>query len=298
MRILFRRRFAAISLLAITLALLAVTRASALPAVWVVETPTSKVYLFGTVHVLKPGMSWHTAVIDAAIAESQDLWIEVADADDVGAMLPSLRQLGFDPAHPLSTKISQADVAALDQRAKELGLPGESRFEPMQPWLVLVALETIPALHAGYSPTSGADFNVKSIFTDAHKPVHGFETIDQQMRFLADVPEDQQVGNLHKFLTSIGSASTSTKVIDNIITTWYGGDVDRIASYADAYAKLDPTFADTILIQRNANWAKQIADILKQPGVSFIAVGALHLAGTQSVLADLEKLGYHARRIQ
>jgi uncharacterized protein YbaP (TraB family) len=32
--------------------------------------------------------------------------------------------------------------------------------------------------------------------------------------------------------------------------------------------------------------------------VSFIAVGALHLAGAQSVLADLEKLGYHARRVQ
>ena len=87
------------------------------------------------------------------------------------------------------------------------------------------------------------------------------------MRFLADIPEDQQVANLHKFLTSIGSASTSTKVIDDIITTWYDGEVDRIASFADAY-------------------------------VSFIAVGALHLAGTQSVLADLEKLGYHARRIQ
>jgi uncharacterized protein len=298
MRILLRSRLLAVSLLAIMLASLAVTRASALPAIWVVETPTSKVYLFGTVHALKRGMSWHSAVIDAAIAESQALWIEVANTDDVAAILSPLRQLGFDSAHPLSTKISQADVSALDQRAKELGLPGESRFEPMRPWLVILTLEAIPMLHAGYSPTSGADLNVKGVFTDAHKPVHGFETIDQQMHFLADVPEDRQVANLHKFLASIGSTSTSATVIDDIVTTWYDGNVDRLASYADAYAKLDPTFADTILIQRNTNWAKQIADILKQPGVSFIAVGALHLAGAQSVLSDLEKLGYHARRVQ
>jgi uncharacterized protein YbaP (TraB family) len=298
MRILFRRRLFVVSLFAIVLVFLAVARASALPAIWVVETPTSKVYLFGTVHVLKPGMSWHSAVIDAAMAESQDLWIEVADAGDVAAILPSLRQLGFDSAHPLSTKMSQPDVAALDQRAKELGLSGEARFEPMRPWLVILMLEVVPALHAGYSPTSGADLNVKSVFMDARKPLHGLETMDQQMHFMADVPEDQQVANLHKFLTSVGSKSTSTTVLDDIVTTWYNGDVDHMASYADAYAKLDPTFADTILTQRNANWAKQIVDILKQPGVSFIAVGALHLAGAQSVLADLEKLGYHARRIQ
>ena len=298
MRIPFRSRVVAASFIAITFVLLAVTRATALPAIWVVETPTSKVYLFGTVHALKPGMSWHSAIIDAAIAESQTLWIEVANADDVAAIFPSLRQLGFDPTHPLSTKISQADVSALDKRAKELGLPGESRLEPMRPWLVILTLEAMPALHAGYSPTSGADFDVKSVFTNAHKPVYGFETIDQQLHFLADIPEDQQVADLHRLLTSVGGTSGSTKIVDDLVTTWYDGDVDHLASYADAYAKLDPTLAHTILIQRNSTWAQQIAGVLKQPGVSFVAVGALHLAGAQSVLTDLEKLGYHARRIQ
>ncbi len=86
--------------------------------------------------------------------------------------------------------------------------------------------------------------------------------------------------------------------MDDIVIAWYNGDVDRMASYADAYARLDPTFSNTILTERNASWAKQIADRLKEPGVSFVAVGALHLAGAQSVLADLEKLGYHARRVQ
>ncbi len=86
MKILLRRWVVVVTIVTLALVLLAVARASAVPAIWVVETPTSKVYLFGTVHGLKPGMSWHSAVMDAALAESRDLWIEVANADDVAAI--------------------------------------------------------------------------------------------------------------------------------------------------------------------------------------------------------------------
>ena len=168
----------------------------------------------------------------------------------------------------------------------------------MRPWCLSAMLVVLPMMHGGYSSASGADLNVRSVFTNAHKPVHGFETMDQQLHFLADMPEAVQVAQLHRLLTSTGSSSTSTAAIDDLVALWYNGDVDRIASVADAYSKLDPTVSNTILVQRNANFAKQIADMLQQPGVSFVAVGALHFAGAQSVLADLEKLGYNARRIQ
>jgi hypothetical protein len=298
MRVLFLRRVVAVSSLAIALALFGVARASALPAVWVVETPTSKVYLFGTVHVLKPGMTWHSAVMDAALAESQDLWLEIANPNDQAGLLSSMRDLCLDPAHPLSTQISTADVALLDQRVKAFGLPGESSLESMRPWCLSAMLVVLPMMHGGYSAASGADLDVRSVFTNAHKPVHGFETMDQQLHFLADMPEAEQVAQLHRRLTSTGSSSTSTAAVDDLVASWYNGDVDRVALVADAYAKLDPTLSSTILVQRNANFAKQIAGMLQQPGVSFVAVGALHFAGAQSVLADLEKLGYHARRIQ
>jgi uncharacterized protein YbaP (TraB family) len=300
MRIPFLRRVVAVSSLAIALVLFGVARASALPALWVVETPTSKVYLFGTVHALKPGMTWHSAVMDAALAESQDLWLEIANPNDTAGLLSSMRDLCLDPAHPLSTQISTADVALLDQRVKSLGLSGESSLESMRPWCLSAMLVVLPMMHGGYSAASGADLNVRSAFTNAHKPVHGFETMDQQLHFLADMPEAEQVAQLHRLLASTGSSSSSTPTaaVDDLVALWYNGDVDRIASVADAYARLDPTVSSTLLVQRNANFAKQIADMLQQPGVSFVAVGALHFAGAQSVLADLEKLGYQAHRIQ
>jgi hypothetical protein len=49
---------------------------------------------------------------------------------------------------------------------------------------------------------------------------------------------------------------------------------------------------------RNAKWADALARRMKRPGTVFVAVGAGHLAGPQSVQRMLEAKGYKARRLQ
>ena len=62
-------------------------------------------------------------------------------------------QLGLDPQHPLSTKLTKEQVARLDQIAKSVGLPaGEASLEPMKPWLAAVTLGVMPIMQAGFDP--------------------------------------------------------------------------------------------------------------------------------------------------
>jgi uncharacterized protein YbaP (TraB family) len=49
--------------------------------------------------------------------------------------------------------------------------------------------------------------------------------------------------------------------------------------------------------ERNANWAGWIAQRLQEPGTVFVAVGAGHLAGRDSVQAKLTELGVKSARI-
>jgi uncharacterized protein YbaP (TraB family) len=53
---------------------------------------------------------------------------------------------------------------------------------------------------------------------------------------------------------------------------------------------------DALLTNRNENWAGQIEEMLKGSGVSFIAVGAGHLVGPESVQKRLKLRGIIAER--
>ena len=54
---------------------------------------------------------------------------------------------------------------------------------------------------------------------------------------------------------------------------------------------------DALLTKRNANWAKWISAQMEKPGVSFVAVGAGHLAGPTSVQTLLPAYGLTASRV-
>ena len=58
-----------------------------------------------------------------------------------------------------------------------------------------------------------------------------------------------------------------------------------------------PNLYRTLLVDRNVAWAGAIAKMLQGSGVKFIAVGAAHLAGPDSVQAALERQGVAVERV-
>src|SRR5579872_548920 len=285
------------ALVALTAAVTLVTGrpAQSAPALWLVQTAHSKVYLFGTVHVLRPETQWRSTTLDSAIAESRDLWLEIANPDDTMAAMPLLSSLGTDPDHPLSTKVSANDLARIDRAAKAIGTPGEAVLEPLKPWVVSITLSVAPLIQAGYDPQSGVDLKLRDEFQSAGKPVHGFESLETQMHYLADMPENQQVLMLDSTLDEIDSASAT---LDALVSAWANGDIDRFAAITQRETYKTPQLYQSLVVRRNARFAAEIATILKSPGVSIVAIGAAHLSGGASVQAYLEQLGYRVTRVQ
>jgi uncharacterized protein YbaP (TraB family) len=265
------------------------------PALWRITGPHTTIYLFGTVHRLRTDIDWRSVRIDQALADAQELWLEAADADQQAAMQPLIARYGVDPTHPLSGKISAADLAEVDTAAKSLGLSGEAAMEKFQPWLAGMLLATVLLQKAGFDPNSGVEKFFKAEAVAANKPLHGFETAEGQVRLLADLPQALQVQFLESALNDVEAGLAK---LDAVVSSWSRGDVEAISRYEnDELASKQPQIYRTLIVDRDRRWAIALAARLQQPGVVFVAVGAAHLAGPDSVQAFLAQEGAKAERV-
>ena len=267
------------------------------PAIWVVKGPRATVYLFGTIHVMKPEVSWHSAKVKSAMEASSTLIEEVDNVDqaDPAQMQALMLKLGMDQAHPLSTKITKEDLALLDAAAKKMGAPGEQVMEPMRPWTAEVILSVVPIMQAGYDPKSGVDIALATEFRAAKKPVQGLETMEEQLHFFSDMPQAEEVEALHLQLKNMDS---STKDLTDAVEAWKKGDADTIASIENrSFEKEYPALYTRLVVQRNKAWAEKLSKLLEGEGTTFVAVGAAHLAGPDSVQKLLEAKGIKSSRL-
>ena len=277
-----------------------VVQTVATPAMWSVRGVHGTVYLFGSIHVMKAGMQWETPKVKDALTASDTIYLEVADIDPdaVQKLQPVVLQMGMDQEHPLSTKIPKADVDLMDTAVKSLGAPGEAAFEPMRPWLAYLTLSVLPAIQAGYQPDSGVDQKINAEAKGVGKTVLGFETAEQQLHYLADFPEAEQVELLHQTLIDLPKSAGR---MDDMVAEWARGDVDKIAAMENGDMKAKhPALYDRLLLKRNEHFADVLAGLLKDPktGTVFVTVGAAHLAGPDSVQKMLEKKGFTSVRVE
>ena len=62
------------------------------PALWVIRDADSTLYLFGTVHFLRPTTVWRSARVDAAFDSADQIWFEISNPDDQSAIVPLVQQ--------------------------------------------------------------------------------------------------------------------------------------------------------------------------------------------------------------
>jgi uncharacterized protein YbaP (TraB family) len=269
--------------------------AAAQPALWAVKDADTTIYLFGTVHLLPHDTDWHSAGLDKALADSQALYVEITD-DDQANMAALVLKYGMDMGHPLSGLLSPFDRDRLARAARLADVPGGvAALNLMKPWLAALTLTVAPLTKAGLDPAQGVDRQLRATMTEAGKPVRGLETAEQQIRFLADMPQSMQLAMLRSTLRDTDRATVDLKAI---IEAWKRGDEAALARLEnDLMRRETPELYQRLLVERNEAWARRIADMLRQPGTVFIAVGAAHLAGPDSVQAQLAKHGIGVHRL-
>lgn len=263
------------------------------PALWVVKDADTTIYLLGTVHVLKPGTEWLDGGVKKAYDASSEVVLELIQPEPAAAQA-AIGKYAVDPdGPPLTQKLSPEVRARYEKVAGELGLP-VAALEKFEPWFASTLLSLTAITKAGYNPESGVEQQITAAAKRDAKRLGALETMEEQLGFFASLPEAAQLTLLKAAIDQMPEAKT---FFDSMVDAWAKGDPARLAVMMNDAMRESPELVDVLLTKRNERWAKWIDDRLDQPGTIFIAVGAGHLAGSNSVQDFLKARKLNAVRI-
>ncbi len=247
-------------------------------------------HLFGTMH------SEHEDIIDlprevrAAMNSADEIVLEMV-LDEAGlrevAEATRIRQ-GPDLAQLLDEALYTQVVGAM----QGYGLP-EPAVRGLQPWAAAMML-AVP------KPETGL-FLDRVLYLEAQhrgKPVHGLETAAEQVDIFASLPLDEQIEYLRSALALLPEQGYW---MERLRQAYLSRDLARIRRLSEEnLASLDPAlsadFNRRVVLERNQRMFERILPRLRG-GNTFIAVGALHLAGEQGLLARLRRAGYQVEAV-
>lgn len=271
--------------------------ALAVPAMWQVGEGDRSVTIYGTIHALptpQPGKDWLSPTAGAAFAKADALVVEVVFPENPAVMQASVARLGLLPApSPILDRVPAELRPKLATLIQQSGLPAPL-FDRMKSWFAAITLVQIDFARAGLDPSQGVDVTLVARARAAGRKLVGLETVEGQLGIFDALPDADQ----RLLLASVVSDSGETaKQLQALIAAWEAGDVERILKDFDD-ASLSPAMYEALFKRRNSAWADWIAAALKQPGRHFMAVGAAHMAGPDSLIAMLEARGIKARRVE
>ncbi|WP_295693867.1 TraB/GumN family protein [uncultured Maricaulis sp.] len=266
------------------------------PAVWHLSDADSDVYIFGTFHILPPGLDWQTPELQALLASADTLYLEadVHSPESQGQMQQLVMQHGLNPPGvTLSSLLSAEANAALAEFAPTLGV-APAMLEPMRPWLAQVMLAVTQMQALGLDPSAGAEAGLLALVAGSDTQMGYFETAEEQIRFLAGVSDEVQARAFDQGLEDMADLPTQ---LNELVTAWALGDMAVLEEMINGSMREgSPEVYETLIVTRNNNWVPQIAEIMEGEGTVFIAVGAAHLPGEDGVIQLLQDAGYSISR--
>lgn len=261
------------------------------PTLWHIQDEDSDIYVFGTVHILRPGIDWQTGDVMSAFDAADTVYFEapVNDPDRATAMQQVVFANAMNPAGvTLSSLVSEDTWQSIVAFAPRVGASA-AQLEPLRPWIATIQLSVGFIVASGFDPASGVEATLWPMAAEAGKTLAYFETVEEQIGFFADLPQDVEVRLLEQTMTDF---EAGPEQLDTLVTSWADGDQDAIDEVMNGQMRADaPEVHDIIIVQRNERWVEEIADILDGSGTVFIAVGAGHLPGEQGVISLLRDRG-------
>ena len=257
---------------------------------WEVKGASNKVFLFGSLHVLKRNAYPLAKDINKAYGLSPKVVFET----DIGGMMDPAVQarmlsMGLYPeGENLLQNVAGDTRSALQKKMTDLGLPLE-QFARFKPWFIAVTITTLELQRLGFSPAYGIDVHYYGRARSDNKKIDFFESIDYQLDLLGAMNAEDQNAFLSQTLKDLEVAA---EMADDMMTYWKKGYADKLYSLLFKSFEGYPEIENRLLLQRNQDWLNKIKIMLGEPENVFIVVGAGHLVGPEGVVALLKRNGY------
>lgn len=271
-----------------------------MPLLYEVKSPTTTLYLFGTIHVGTRDMYPLGAQVEQAFAEAGVLALE---ADPTGESVSAVALAGslYRPPDNLERHVSAEMYRELAAKLPGIGLPLE-HARMLEPHLLAMTITLMQVQRLGYEPALGLDLHFAQRARRAGKPIVELESMVQQMEMFDALPHAVQEDMLRAALEGVDSEALR-KELEALVQAWQTGDIAGIErAVVRELETMDERSARTlharVYDERNAAMAQKLKSLLEGRIVHFVAIGAGHLTGASGLPALLEGMGFRVRLLQ
>jgi uncharacterized protein len=240
------------------------------PALFVVRNADTTVYIFGTFHALDGRTQWFGSKVRDAFEQSNELVLETLIPEkpsEVPKPTPGFRPPSVTPS---------ASFLATTRMAINAG-----RAQGMQ-------------------VDNGADMILRHVAETEGKQVEGLETLQLQIDMFNHMPAGPAPAPQLKGsqpTPAVAQIDGLSKAMAEMQSAWKRGDQSVFVRMLGQLKTASPDTYRMMFTERNARWADWVRGRMQTPGTVFIAVGAGHLAGPDSLLVRLAERGIPSQRV-
>lgn len=239
------------------------------PAIFEVRDADTTVYLFGTFHALDERSDWFNDEVKIAFDRSGELILETV-VPDTPAAIPAPRSFG----------------------------PGVASVTPSASYLGTTKMAINAGRSQGMKVSHGADMVLRREAERSGKYVEGLETLESQLKMFHRIPAAASAAPPKAGEpVEDGKMDALSNVMAEMQSAWKRGDQMVFVRMLDQLNRSSPETYRIMFTERNARWADWVAARMQTPGTVFVAVGAGHLVGKDSLLVRLAELGIESSRL-
>lgn len=261
-------------------------------SVWVISQGDEKVYLGGTIHLLRNS----DYPLPAPFEEAYDIADELYFETDLGTInSPAFQQqvmaqLTYQDGRNLSTVLSDEAYTALQSYVNNSGLPiPMPMLESFKPGLLISTLSVLEMQKLGFTP-QGVDAYFYTRAVGDGKTRGELETIEEQLTMLSRMGEGYESDYV---LYSLADFEQLGSELENIVTHWRNGNTGSLSNdFIGPMREQSEVLYQELLVDRNQNWIPQIERMFEDDDTEFVLVGVAHMLGDDGLLAALKTRGF------
>ena len=251
-------------------------------------------YLLGTFH-LKSG-EYLDSIPGAkpALQSCEQVVGELNMSDMAKLQLRMQQAMMMTPDTTYRMLYSDEDYQFVSDKTASLTGAGLDQLGILKPAAIQLAIITF--VYSNYfpdvNPANVLDIRIQTEAIKDQKPVLALETIDDQIHVLFGIMDLQRQADI--LLCNLKNLDELIASIPELINDYAQGNLNNLYENMEGSDSCPSTLQETDALNKDRNnaWMNKLPDMMKEKS-SFIAVGALHLAGEEGLLNLLEKAGYN-----
>jgi uncharacterized protein YbaP (TraB family) len=264
-------------------------------SVWLVEKDGRKLYLGGTIHLLRKDDYPLPDVFEQAYKDSTKLVFELPPGSEGdGEVVLRMQQMGtYAEGDDLGQHVSADTLNKVFKWADKNSFP-RVVITRMRPWLLALTVATTEYKKFGANAEYGVDQHFEKRGEQDGKGGEGLETVEFQLSIFSRLSDKLQEELL---LQTFSEAETVQEDFAELITAWRTGDAAKLQELLFRDADKYPELMEDFLLKRNKSWVDPLLKYLGSEETELVLVGAGHLGGKGGVLELLKEKGCSVKQL-